>query len=339
MTEHPVTEHPLVTAIVLNYNGAHLLPDCLSSLLAQDWPALDILVVDNGSLDDSASVAASYHVRWLPLGRNLGFSRANNLAAREARGDCLFIVNNDMKFPPDCVSRLMHVLGKDPSLFAVDPTQVSWDGSRVIHGRTRLVPGRYLSTVIPPFAAEYTAPAPGPVEVPWGCAGSLLVRRDRFEALGGFDPTFFIDFEDTDLCWRAWRRGWGTVYVPDAWLYHKVGMSGDEHHHLIQRVAPGKIPKFWFHRRVSYHANLLRFAIKCLPLTTAARLAAHLSARIVWHVTRRNLKLALAMMLGVVYNLVRLPDTWAARREIQRTQVLDHQTLIRRFAPDREEFS
>ena len=73
-----MTDHPFVTAIVLNYNGAHLLPDCLSSLRSQDWPALEILVVDNGSIDDSASVAASYNVRWLPLGQNLGFSRANN---------------------------------------------------------------------------------------------------------------------------------------------------------------------------------------------------------------------------------------------------------------------
>ena len=333
-----MTEHPYVTAIVLNYNGAHLLPDCLSSLLSQDWPALEVLVVDNGSVDDSASVAAQYNVRWLPLGQNLGFSRANNMAAKKAKGDCLFIVNNDMKFPPDCVSRLMHVLGEDPSLFAVDPTQFSWDGSRIIHGRTRLVPGHYLGTVIPPFAVEYTATASGSVEVPWGCAGSLLVRRDRFEALGGFDPTFFIDFEDADLCWRAWRRGWRTVYVPDAWLYHKAGMSGDEYHHLVQSVSPGKIPKFWFRRRVSYHTNLLRFAIKCLPLATVARLVVHLVARIAWHVTRRNLKLALAMLLGFVYNVVRLPDTWVARRAILRTQVFDHHALIRRFASAREEF-
>src|SRR5207249_2581057 len=129
-------------------------------------------VVDNGSLDDSRSVCGGYPARFLPLGENLGFSRAYNRAVGEAKGEHLFIVNNDMRFLPDCLSRLARVLAADPTLFAVDPTQLSWDGTRVIHGRTSLRRGTFHSTVIPPFAVEYTAAADGHVEVPWGCAGS-----------------------------------------------------------------------------------------------------------------------------------------------------------------------
>jgi GT2 family glycosyltransferase len=328
-----VSERPLVSAMVLNWNGAHLLPDCLGTLAEQDWPALEILVVDNGSLDDSRSVCGAYPARFLPLGENLGFSRAYNRAVPEAKGEFLFIVNNDMRFRPNCVGRLASVLAADPTLFAVDPTQRSWDGARVIHGRTRLRPGTFRDTVIPPFAVEYAAPADGHVEVPWGCAGSLLVRRDRFDALGGFDPTFFIDFEDTDLCWRAWRRGWRTVYVPDAVLYHKVGMSGDEYQHLIRGVVPGRVPKVWFKRRVSYHTNLLRFALKCLPPATAGRLMVHLAVRAASHVTRRNAKVALAIALAFAKNAALLPGTWAARRAVGRTEVLTHEALLRRFAP------
>ncbi len=309
------------------------MPDCLQTLQAQDWPALEILVVDNGSVDDSQEICLAPGVRWLPLGANLGFSRANNRAAAEAKGKFLFFVNNDTRFTPDCVTRLAQVPRDDDSLFAADPTELDWTGTRLIHGRTRLVPGDYQRTVIPPFAVEYAGEASAPVEVPWGCAGSLLVRRDRFEAIGGFDPTFFIDFEDTDLCWRAWRRGWRTVYVPDAVLYHKVGMSGDEYQHLIRGVAPGRVPKFWFRRRVSYHTNLVRFAIKCLPAGTAVRLMLHLIARAGWHVTKRNHKIALAIALAFLNNVWRFPGTWAARREIQRTQVLDHPSLLQRFAP------
>src|SRR5262249_28105833 len=259
-----MSEHPLVSTLVLNWNGAHLLPDCLATLATQDWPGHEIVVVDNGSADDSAAVSARYPARWLPMGDNLGFTRAYNRAVSDAKGDFLFFVNNDMRFERDCVGRLAGAVAADDSLFGVDPTQRSWDGARVIHGRTRFVAGSYQDVVVPPWAVEYTAPAAKPVEVPWGCAGSLLVRRDRFEALGGFDPTFFIDFEATDLCWRAWRRGWRTVYVPDAVLYHKVGMSGDEYQHLIRGVTPGRVPRTWFRRRVSYHTNLLRFALKVL---------------------------------------------------------------------------
>jgi len=326
-----VSERPLVSTLVLNWNGAHLLADCLATLATQDWPAHEIVVVDNGSADDSAAVTARYPARWLPMGENLGFTRAYNRAARDAKGDFLFFVNNDMRFERDCVGRLARALAADDSLFAVDPTQRSWDGARVIHGRTRFVAGSYRDVVVPPWAVEYTASAAGPVEVPWGCAGSLLVRRDRFEALAGFDPTFFIDFEDTDLCWRAWRRGWRTVYVPDALLYHKVGMSGDEYQHLIRGVTPGRVPRTWFRRRVSYHTNLLRFALKVLPAGDAARLAAALAARAVWHVSRRNFKVALAIVLAFVHNARRLGDTLSARRRVGDGAHHDHAALVRRF--------
>ena len=328
-------QHPQVTAIVLNYNGAHLLPDCLSTLGPQDWPSLDILVVDNGSLDDSAAVAAVHGARWLPLGENLGFSQANNQAAREAQGDFLLFLNNDMRFTPNCVRILAQVLRDDGSLFGVDPTQLNWDGSRIIHGRTRFVPGTYQTTVIPPHAVEYTAAAPGVVEVPWGCAGSLMVRRDRFEALGGFDPTFFIDFEDTDLCWRAWRRGWRTVYVPEAVLYHKVGMSGDEYQYLVRDVAAGRVPKFWFRRRLSHHRNLLRFGFKCLPAGTALRLAVQLARRALWDVSEGNLKIALASAGAFLGQIRNLPGTCRARREVNRAAVWDHRAVMQRFTgPD-----
>ncbi len=327
-----MTERPLVSTLILNWNGAHLLPDCLSTLGTQDWPAHEIVVVDNGSADDSDAVTARYPAaRWLPLGRNLGFTRAYNRAVRDAKGEFLFFVNNDMRFEPDCVSRLATALAADDTLFAVDPTQRSWDRTRIIHGRTRFVAGRYHDVVVPPWAVQYTAASATPVEVPWGCAGSLLVRRDRFEALDGFDPTFFIDFEDTDLCWRAWRRGWRTVYVPDALLDHKVGMSGDEYQHLIRGVVPGQVPKFWFRRRVSYHTNLLRFGLKVLPAGDAARLAVALLARAVWHVRRRNLKLALSILLAFAGNARMLPDTLAARRRVRETARDDHATLLRRF--------
>jgi len=119
--------------------------------------------------------------------------------------------------------------------------------------------------------------------------------------------------------------------VPDAVLYHKVGMSGDEYQHLIRGVARGQVPKTWFRRRVSYHTNLLRFGLKVLPAREAARLAAALAARAAWHVTRRNLKVALAIVLAFVANARRLPDTLAARRRVAGGARHDHRALLARF--------
>ena len=88
--------------------------------------------------------------------------------------------------------------------------------------------------------------------------GAMMVRRDRLLELGGFDETMFMDFEDIDLCWRAWLRGWESVYVPDAWVRHRVGAA----------TSPGAVQT---RRLVSSHHNLMRFALKCFPAREAAR--------------------------------------------------------------------
>jgi len=96
-------------------------------------------------------------------------------------------------------------------------------------------------------------------------------------------------------------------------------------------VVPGQVQKTWFRRRVSYHTNLLRFGLKVLPARDAARLAAALAGRAAWHVTRRNLKLALAIVLAFVANARRLPDTLAARRRVGDGARHDHGALVARF--------
>src|SRR6185312_10146535 len=87
-----------VSVVIANYNGAHLLADCLESLAGQDQNAIEILVVDNASIDDSATQAARYDCRFIPLDSNRGLGAAYNSGARVARGDYLFFVNNDMRF-------------------------------------------------------------------------------------------------------------------------------------------------------------------------------------------------------------------------------------------------
>ena len=89
---------------------------------------------------------------------------------------------------------------------------------------------------------------------------AMLVRRELLLELGGFDETFFMEWEDLDLCWRAWLRGHGSVYVPDAWLRHRVGGATES------RRSDRDDSR-------SSHHNLLRFALKCLPAGQAARVA------------------------------------------------------------------
>jgi N-acetylglucosaminyl-diphospho-decaprenol L-rhamnosyltransferase len=314
---------PRVSVVVANYNGAHLLPECLSSLSAQDVAPIEIVVVDNGSVDGSAAVARTHGCRFVALGANLGLTAAYNRGAAAASGEYVFFVNNDMRFEPDCVARLVEILDGRPDVFAADPLQFNWEGDRVIHRRPelrRIHSARELitSTIlpVPPLRMNYTAACTEATDVPWGCAGCLLVRRQMFDALGGWDETFFIDMEDLDLCWRAWQRGWPTVFVPGAHLYHRVGASNGA--------------TIRFRRLVSQQRNHLCFALKVLDLRSVAALLLLKVALLPLYAVRRPLVgLALARALGRF--VVEFPATWAQRRQLSASARWSSRELITRF--------
>ena len=222
-------QQPVVSVIVLNLEGENVLPDALSTLADQSYQQLEILVVDNGSRDGSRDIAARYPVTWVPLPVNVGFAEGNNIGARAAHGEVVVFVNNDMRFAPNFVQELVSPLFHDPQLFATDARQWDWAGHRELHLATRLRPisfAAWLSTrgLLPLLEIEQVS-ATDPVSVFQACAGNMAVRRDRFLELGGFDARYPGGFEDTDIAWRSWLRGWRTVFVPSAVCWHRVGVA------------------------------------------------------------------------------------------------------------------
>jgi GT2 family glycosyltransferase len=219
-----------VSAIIVNWNGAHHLRICLPSLRSQSFTSLEIIVVDNGSTDDSAEVAREFQARWFPLAENVGLAPALNRGAAIAAGDFLLFINNDMRFDPGFVAALVEALGKNEETFASDGMQFNWDGSERAHLATRLVsrrrPGRHSSTELVPGLYFYPTEANRETLVYTGSAACMLVRRLLFEKLNGFDDRLPLGYEDVEICWRAWIRGWKTVYVPTAICWHRVGSSG-----------------------------------------------------------------------------------------------------------------
>jgi N-acetylglucosaminyl-diphospho-decaprenol L-rhamnosyltransferase len=217
-----------------------------------------IVVADASPDAASVEVARSLGVDVLELeNRGLGYLYNQGVAAVEA--EYVVLANADVAFHPHCVELLTRSLEDDESLFAADPRQLDWAGELTIHARTTLRRGPLLHTAIPGLTVEPAAPPfeGQPVGTVFANAGAMLVRRHHMLELGGFDETFFLDFEDIDLCWRAWLRGWGSVYVPEAIVRHRVGASTD-------REAA-------FRRLAASHHNLVRFALKCFPAAPATR--------------------------------------------------------------------
>lgn len=235
------TDRP-IRAIVVNYQSASVLPACVASLLADG--AAEVVVVDNGHRrgprDQAAATAledAGLPVRWLTAGSNLGYGRAVNLGAFACQDGDLVVCNPDVVVRPGALSALAQVLADDPSVGIVGPQLTNPDGS--VYPSARTFPSLAdaaghgaLVMVWPenPFTRRYRMldwDHNRRSRVDWVSGAMFLARREAWDAVGGFDPRYFMYLEDVDLCWRARREGWGVVYQPDAQAVHAQGVSAD----------------------------------------------------------------------------------------------------------------
>lgn len=247
---------PDVSAVVANYAGDDVLAPCLESIASQTRAVLEILVLDAGATPRVAEIARAVGAQTLPR-PNRGLGYLYNEGARSARGELLLLLNNDVVVDARCLERLVDELERDAGVFAADPRQLG-PGGRLVHGRAILGRGPLLRQPLPGFRLDLRVPVERPTTTLSANGAAMLVRRDRLLELGGFDETMFLDFEDVDLCWRAWSRGWASVHVPDAVVHHRVGVATQASGSLGPRVR-------------SSHHNLLRFALKCFPFADAMR--------------------------------------------------------------------
>lgn len=221
-----------LSIIIVNWNTGDLLAQCLDSLCTQALPpAWEIIVVDNASQDDSVTMLEARFpmVRVIANVENVGYARANNQAAALARGRYLLLLNPDtivsqealaeliafMKNHPEigvCSPRLLLPDGTpQPYAFGADPTP----GYLLRRGWNRLVLHRSMHN----WAIDT------PQIVDWVSGACLMVRRQSWQQVGGFDEHFFMYFEDNDLCLRLRQAGWQAVYNPLVGITHLGGRS------------------------------------------------------------------------------------------------------------------
>jgi GT2 family glycosyltransferase len=232
----------LVSAIIVNWNGARLLPACLAALAAQDYRPIETIVVDNGSIDGSDRLVADLpDLQLIRNASNLGFAVANNLGLRAARGEFILLLNYDVVLEPGYVSALVRSLRADPRRGSASGKLVRpADESRL---RTLDSTGHVIFRNV--WAMNRGEDEPdGPAydlagEVFGVCAAAGLYRRamlDDVEVEGEvLAAAFFAYIEDIDLDWRARLRGWHSWYEPAAVATHYRGASGGWFSTPIQR--------------------------------------------------------------------------------------------------------
>ncbi len=207
--------------MVLNYDGRPLLEVVLPSLAAQTYRPLEMLVVDNGSHDDSCSYLAE---RWpnvgvLSLPENVGVAAALNRGLHAAEGEYVALLNNDLELEPDCLAALVAALERDPQAGVACGKLLDFHHRELLDGAGDLYTwggeanrrGQGL-----PDAGQYDQPQ----EIFSACGAAAVYRRAALEQVGVLDERLFANYEDVDWCFRAQLAGWGCRYVPSAVAYH-----------------------------------------------------------------------------------------------------------------------
>jgi len=224
-----MSDAPLISALVLNYRTPQQAVRCVQALQAQTIAEqIEILVIDNHSQDDSIGVLHNrlHHtkrVRIIETPENLGYGRGNNFAEKYAQGTYIFIINPDNTLEPSGLEQLVRLLESDESIGIVAPALVHGDGTRRDSFRRFPSPWDVVikrTWLQRPFSDRLRTylrsgeDVHEPTETDWVVGTGLLLRRSFFVKLGGFDPRFFLFFDDIDLCRRCWEAGKRVVYEP-----------------------------------------------------------------------------------------------------------------------------
>lgn len=223
-----------VVIIILNWNGWADTLACLASLAHLDYPSYKVVVVDNGSSDNSVvAIRAAYrHTTLIEAGDNLGYVGGNNLGLKHARAigaDYALLLNNDTEVSPDFLGLLVEAAEADPAIGIVGPTICYFDRPNVIwsaggaidwrRGHTRMIGLNEVDR------AQF-GKMPRLVDFVTGCA--LLVKMPLIEQVGPLDPRFFAYYEETEWCVRAACAGFKVLHVPEARVWHKISSAARE---------------------------------------------------------------------------------------------------------------
>lgn len=249
--------------VTVTYSPGESLADFLDSLEAATARPYEVVMADNGSTDGVPEAAAAQgRARLHTTGGNLGYGAAANEGAAGAQGEWLVVANPDVVWTPGSLDALVDAAERWPRAGVLGPGLYTPEGEVYPSARALPTLGTGVGHALfgwwwpgNPWTAAYRRERGPLVEGPvgWLSGSCLLLRREAFEQVGGFDPSYFMFFEDVDLCARLGRSGWECVYVPSVPVTHVGGHSWRDqpaimikaHHASAIRYTTRQYPRWW----------------------------------------------------------------------------------------------
>lgn len=216
---------------MLNYKTPKNTVACVHALEKQTIASkIEILVIDNHSDDDSIGIIRNRlsdlpHVRILETPANIGYGNGNAVAMKQVTTPYVLIINPDNELQQDALEKMYTLMEKDPTIGIAAPKLIHEDGSVRDSARSfprlsdTIIKRTFLSTIFSDRMDYYLQrrfDTNTARDVDWVVGACMLIRNDLLQTIGGFDPRFFLFFEDMDLCRRCWNAGFRVRYVPEA---------------------------------------------------------------------------------------------------------------------------
>jgi GT2 family glycosyltransferase len=227
-----------ISVVIPTYNGIRYIADCLDSLRKQVRKPDEVIVVDDGSTDDTSSqVEENYpEVRCIRLDSNRGFAAAVNEGIRHSSGTYVALLNNDTRADEAWLHELEHTLQEQPSLGSCSSRMLFADRPEIINSIGIGFTAAGMAADVG-YGQEDGEKFRRSRPVFGACAGAAIYRRAMLDDIGLFDEDFFMWYEDVDLSFRAQLAGYSCVYVPTAIIYHVGGGTASAANRLHLRYC------------------------------------------------------------------------------------------------------
>lgn len=231
-----LSPHHRVAVVLVTHNSAAVIEDAVKSIPK----GCEVIVVDNASTDDTVRRLSAYEVKLTTSDHNLGFGKACNLGAEATAREFILFLNPDATLDSDAVAHLVAVAEAHPEAVAFNPKILRVDGTQFFRVRSHLFPETKRAKKLAPTGTQ-------DIQVLSGAA--LLVRRDAFQSVGGFDPKIFLYCEDDELGLRFLKSGARLCYVHEAIVQHTGNASSKPSNELEQLKAFHEMRSRWYTSR------------------------------------------------------------------------------------------
>lgn len=314
---------PLVSIIIVNWNGGEVFKECLESLSKVKNPFWELILVDNGSTDESQFLTDKIHlpasVRLIQNKKNLGFAPANNQGYQNAHGKYILLLNNDTKVTSDFLEVLTKKMEEDSSLGAIQPKIYLMDTNELLDNA-----GSYITRIgfldHWGFMRKDSSEFGEEKEIFSAKGACMLIRKSVIDRIGLFDDDFISYFEESDFCWRVWLAGWRVLFYPKVTIYHKLGYT-------IRRQNVLNMNFNYYKNRIS--SLIKNLEVYNLPIFLGSHVIISFGISFVF-LSRFHLANSLMIVKAVFWNVFNLPNTLKKRKVVQKCRTVSDQEIFSR---------